>query len=740
MRRTLIFLLCLALVLGSASQVFAGGGYWAYRVRLGTDARIMYEDGSLERTPAKSDLKTTDESHVFYTFEGHKVYLYDASIYDLGSLEGASSNRSVSYALKDNQVATAWALNPTHSETIDSYGDSIISMNAFYREPQVDTIRLNATGKNHLENQNAEEAITLHVLPCPALDSVSLGGEQRSARLQYLTVTLAQNPSYTIKTHSIEIPGAILGDEQLVHMEDDEYLKITIPFVTYNDRTQNYTYKISAVDGLGRSMASAGTFTVLADEAPSGSIEMENRFFREADGYAHISAGAILNSSDDRVCYSWQVKNSSGQVIASSAASADSASPIFDIAVPGKYQMVLTISDVWDNGFTSDAYHKSSTITKTFVVDNTAPRIGLAEEEIEPVTLGLVLLNYAGDKAALAEQLRDNNIIADIGAAQTPAKDSKESFSLVSSQASLEQVGLGKIDEMEGYAAGTFPVFDIDGNVNYYIKTIAGKPNLFNVVDKDGTVVASQLNLKTGPSNLNYTVASRQAFGFELEGGNLVIVYLAREKTKTVDSCPVQIFTVSLNSNNTDEVGFYTSSTAFTKAYKFGNDFVLTRNTALVSHYEFTPSYAKVRSEIESQIYSDENDFNITYDLSYQGFDVNELISVLAGGSGGGSGAGSGTGSSSDGNFTFTYYDLEGDPMGQAWYEYNGKTVRVDSLSISVKPVKGKNELKFWAVDNCGNPSYNKKSNVITVYLNGDEPDIPDTPPAVSKYLLHRVY
>ena len=735
MKKALIFLFVLVLVLGTVSPVFAAGSSASYAVTayIGTDARYFNSDGSKAGHPGDTLHHTSRDSSNFFTYEGHRVYFFDASIYNLGSTSTSQSGASVSDAISESLVSTSWSESSDTKSNITKKSGYTISYNAYYLSAKDDTVKLSSTGKGNMSGKNSSASINLSVLSCPAVDEVVLGGEQKSGRLQTLTVTMAQNPSYPIQSHEITIPGAAVLGEEISRIGDNEFLVVTLSFVTNNEKPREYTYNVSAVDSLGRALSDAGTFAVAGDEAPSGTINMNSKFFRDANGMASVSASFDLASADDIVNLDWHVVAPDGSAILGWDPAYGNTSQSFELSLPGRYQMVVSATDVWES-YAGAPLAKSAVFTKSFTVENSAPSVNIAQgAPAAPVKLGLALINYLGPTDEIIEALRNENIIAKVETGMAPARGSGEGFTLIESSKDKTSMINGRTSDLDAYAKAPFPIYDVDGNVHYTINTSTAQNKKFTVQDLDGNIISTCT--LTNPMN------GRKAFGLELEHGTLIIFYLG---TTGTTKYPSQIFTVETVPGCSTLDNFpVPTKTAYKEGYKFGNEIILVNVAASTTaeKYEFTPSYEKCVSDVTSKVFSDDNDINLIYDFASEDFDLEDVIEICKAGQTGGSSESGGI-KNSDGTYTFnfSYSDLDGDPMAKSWYEYNGKTIEVDSLSITIKPVKGQNEIKFWAQDNCGNSGYNKKSNTICVYINGGAPIIIDTPVVVNKYLLHRVY
>ena len=729
MRKALIFLLSVLFVMAAVSPVF--GATYHMTAYIGTDARVLNSNGSKGGLAGEERLKTSFDYTNFFTYEGHAVYLYDASLFDLGSSLNELGGRNVKAAIDANVVSTSWTNNAHNTVDVETKKGNVISYNAWYQDAKTDLIGLSLTGKNQMSGMSSDASISLKVFPCPAVDSVVLGGEQKSGRLQSLTVTLAQNPSYVITEHKIEIPGAaIIGAETIEHISDNEFLVVTLPFVTNNLTAKEYTYHVTAKDELGRALDYTGRFSVLPDSEAIGSIVMNDKYYRNENKAALVCASFDLRIADDPVSFEWYVKNSQGEIIYGYDPLGDNTLQNFELSVPGKYQMYVKVTDVWE-GFDGAPSPRSVTYTKTFTVENSAPKISIGTGAPSgPIKLGLALINFDGDVNEISEALRDQNIIANIGVGVAPAAGSGESFTVTETASAASTLINGREDELAAFTASPFPVFDINGNIHYYIEPQSGGTKLCYIKDLDGTKIknVTLANKTTG----------RTAFGLELEHGTIVLFYLGNASC----NADIVICEIEAGSNEFDNFTLPDKDT-FTKASKIGNEFILTYKISRTKNgaekYVFSPSYLKCVSDVTSRVFSDDNDLNLIYNFETDSSDINKVISECKESSPGSSGP-STSGQNPDGSFTFTYFDLEGDPFLKAWYEYNGKTVQVDSLTIKVNPVPGANEIKYYVMDDCKNPSYNKKSNVITVYLDGKEPATPDEPAVQAKYLLHRLY
>lgn len=728
MKKALIFLLTAALVFGASASAFAAGLDYAANVRIATDA---IPAGASYLTKEK-ELCATDVSNNFYTYQGHVIRLLDSSIFNLGSQYDERSGRSVTEAINGGFTSNSWTKNPSQVVYENSVGACAIEYDVSYKDAGSDNITLRHTwlaGGSGTKSVSAN----IEVRTAPAIDSVVLGGTKRAGHPQTLTVAIAQDPAKPPQSVNIDIPGAVIGEASAKYTDRNEFIIVTVPFVTYNEETRDYTYYVDVTSESGSKIHSEGTFTVLKDESPKPVILMNEKFYRDAAGVALVSAKNIGPNPDDEVVIDWSVKSSSGKIISGEVGeTGDANSQIFQIKTPGKYQMILTITDVTE-------MKKQTTVSKTFTVENTAPKISLGQSaKPETKKLGLVLLNYTGDTTSLNEALRDQNIIAQIAAPAVPGIGASETLKLVDSAgstAALETLTGGAPNELGARLDGCFPVFDALGDVNYVIEIIDAKH--FELRSLDGSFTYRRA-VNTGSADL------RQPFGLEMEHGTIYVVFPGLDDPKadreqfiveTVSGCSsldayqnlaVKAYTTSFKSGSAIIMGVYN------KLKK-----VFTNYT-----YQFTPSFENAKTKLEAKYFSDENDVNLFIDCSSEEKTDQEIIEealAACGASGGGQQeTGSGTSTSTSGNFTFSYSDLDGDPFGKAFYEYNGKIVEVDSLTISVTPVAGANTLKYWVLDSCGAANYNKKSNIITIKLDAPNEDVQDTKPSIFK--LHRLY
>ncbi len=727
MKKALIFCLIIISILSSnVGWALAKDYSYSANIRIVTDAHPIGVDHS-----GDIELFSSDNSYEFYTYEGHKVFLKDGSDFNLGSTEGIMSFRSADFASQEGYIDTAWSGSFDYIFDQQIINSNIFTQTVNFQTPKSEIVTLRSTWtKGPCKGEFNTIPIKLNIKNCPAIDYVHLGGEQRALRAQSITVLLAQNPSYPIQQIYIDIPGA--NKRQLISSRDenDEYVTATLEFVTKNKKTQDYTYTITAIDCLGRSVSTSGKFSVLEDKYPNALINMNYQFFRDTNGIAKINAIAAGSYTDDPVTNSWYLTDNKGNKYQTTNTGYENTCEFY-LSSPGKYQAVLTATDSWTNTYddlVSINERKSKTYARNFIVDNTAPQISIGQSDTKTIKLGLLLLNYQGDAEALNNNLRDRKIVSTISVCETPAKDAKESFTLIDTIENFDVATFaGEIPNgLEPTLDGYFQVYNASGDKHFRItKGTRGKFNLEGIFDSF-----------TDSGSVSLTnFAYRNPFGIELENGTVYVIFPGYSTTQPnvikfetkADSLSKDI-TISLPAVN------------YTECYKFNDKyiFVLTNSRTKVKTayvYQFKESYSAAINRLSEAYLSSENDLNLVIDANFEDASLEAIVQACkdvqsTGGTGEGTPA-SGT------EFTFSYFDIENDPMYKAWYNYAGKTVEINSLSFSISPVAGYKKLQFWVMDDCGNSEFNKKSNVVTINIDSHEPEEPATLP---EYKLHRKY
>ncbi|MDO5441557.1 MAG: hypothetical protein Q4F55_03270 [Bacillota bacterium] len=169
-------------------------------------------------------------------------------------------------------------------------------------------------------------------------------------------------------------------------------------------------------------------------------------------------------------------------------------------------------------------------------------------------------------------------------------------------------------------------------------------------------------------------------------------------------------------------------------AYRNNDTFIFSYGAGSYSYsyiYEFSmPNETKV-DNIKNLLLTGGKDFQKVIDLSKESFNLQAIINECAPHNDSGGNEIKHFEIGEKPSYNFVYSDPEGDPIGTTYC----------SMDLNKTLTKaGTYSFDYYAIDNCGSDSFNKKSNVLHVTFTVGDIEIDPEPEKVRVYRLHRKY
>ena len=372
---------------------------------------VIESDDPPEEPPAEPPVPEVGVTAVLelpaQTYEGHRVYAVDASLFESEG-ETFSAMRAYGEGMADNRFSLVESGIGSIRRRTSVQAEAVFSqVGNFHAQLDVET----ASGHSD------RDVKPIQVLATPSIRH-TLAGVQKQNRKQVLCLAVAQHPEYPLTELWVELtdpntnetvrlehrfesePNVLQNSERIKTRpmidtgSTEETLCVELPFLTKNPDPCDFEYRVFARDVRGRTDSVEAVFSVARDEPPDAAIGLSEVWLREqGQNIAKVEAADLSVTDGDQLNRQWTYRATSiGDTPLTSMAgyqdlSFGSGSRVgFDKEGVGPFELLLRVKDVWTEEtlpeYVTEADYLTGDAVSSALVDNVAPVVSLEQVQI----------------------------------------------------------------------------------------------------------------------------------------------------------------------------------------------------------------------------------------------------------------------------------------------------------------------------------------------------------------------